>query len=98
MDIRKSSPSTSVTSAMTTLSLVIHGYESIIPRWTGEHKLSNSPTALCSVPSLSIRNGNVPTLLRQLSSRAVVIIRRSTLQNDFLKVLSPLGGPENHAP
>src|SRR5882762_5575979 len=96
MDIKRLSPSTSVTSAMTISSLAIHGYESIIPGWIGEHKTSNSLTVLYSVPSLSIKSGDVPMLRKQPSSRAIVRTRKSILQNDFSTMLFPLGGPENH--
>src|SRR5882762_7002480 len=94
----KLSPSTSVTSVMTTLSSVTHGCESILLKWIGERKLSALPIAPSFVPSPLIRNGDVPMLQKRISSQVVVVIPRSISPNDSLIVLSPHGGPENHAP
>src|SRR5882757_10017957 len=89
----KLSPSISVT-----LSSVTHGCESIILTWIGEHKLSALPIAPSFVPSLLIRSGDMPMLQKRISSQAVAVIPRSISPNDSLTVLSPHGGPENHAP
>src|SRR5882762_11175376 len=94
----KLSPSISVTSGMMILSSVTHGCESIILTWIGERKLSALPTAPSFVPSLLIRSGDVPMLQKRISSQEVAVIPRSISLNDSLIVLSPHGGPENHAP
>src|SRR5882762_11172687 len=94
----KLSPSISVTSDMMILSSVTHGCENIILVLIGAHKLCASPIGPSFVPARWIRSGDKPMLQKQISSQAVAVIPRSISPNDFLIVLSPHGGPENHAP